>query len=60
MLIIKITVKKLCIDTYSVFDRAFSNINKQNSNEMHLDCLLLHLNPTYMFRQTPAILRVVL
>ena len=31
--------------TISVFDQAFSNINKQKSNEMHLDCLLYHLIP---------------
>jgi hypothetical protein len=42
-----------------VFDRAFSIINKQKFNEMHSDCLLRHLNPTYMFRSAPAIFRVV-
>jgi hypothetical protein len=26
---------------------------------MHLDCLLYHFNPTYMFRPPPAIFRVV-
>jgi hypothetical protein len=42
------------------FDRAFSNINKLKSNEMHLDSLIYRINPTYMFRPAPAIFRVVL
>ena len=45
---IEMTVKQLFI------------INKQKSNEMHSDCLLHHLNPTYMFRPAPAIFRMVL
>jgi hypothetical protein len=45
-------------ESYSVFDRAFSNINKAEIQQNALRLFIISFNPTYMFRPEPAIFRV--